>query len=134
MPLRHRAHKGSSSFQVSGGRVLLGLLLSSTIGLLAYRRRSLTGSGIAGAIITGTTTVGLGGWPWGLSLIYFFLSSSLLSHFRSRQKEATSADKFSKGSQRDLAQAIANGGVASAFALTYGLSHNTALRSACEAG
>src|SRR2546430_9070165 len=95
--------------QASGGwrrgyRLLLGLLVSTAISLLAYRRRSLSRSGVAGAVVTGTTTFGLGGWDWGLSLIFFFVSSSVLSHFREREKAATTADKFSKGSRRDLGQ------------------------------
>jgi uncharacterized protein (TIGR00297 family) len=91
--------------------------LSSGIGLLAYRRHSLTRGGAAGAVATGTTIFGLGGWSWGLSLIYFFVSSTLLSHWRTRDKAHVAADKFSKGSQRDLAQVAANGGVAAGFAL-----------------
>src|SRR5436309_4082940 len=114
-------------------RLVLGLLLSSVISLLAYRRRSLTKSGVAGAIITGTTTFlqysttdrgnkenqtsspaspdagnsnrtianissgfVLGELAWGLSLIYFFVSSSLFSHYRERDKAQTATDKFSK--------------------------------------
>ncbi len=103
-------------------RLLSGLLFSSAIGLLAYRRRSLSQSGMVGAIVTGTTTFGLGGLPWGLALIYFFVSSSLLSHFRERDKARTAADKFSKGSQRDLGQVAANGGLATLLALCYSLS------------
>src|SRR5690349_22273863 len=72
-------------------RLVLGLLFSTGISLLAYRRRSLSRSGIAGAIITGTTTFGLGGWSWGLLLIFFFISSSIFSHFRApRSEEQTS--------------------------------------------
>ncbi|GAC1393106.1 MAG: DUF92 domain-containing protein [Ktedonobacteraceae bacterium] len=115
-------------------RTLLGLLLSSGVGLLAYRRRSLNRSGVAGAIITGTTTVGLGGWAWGLSLIFFFVSSSLLSHFRERDKAALAEDKFSKGSERDIFQVAANGGIATLLTLGYGLSTSSTVRSACEAG
>jgi uncharacterized protein (TIGR00297 family) len=117
-------------------RIFLGLLLSSLIGLLAYRRKSLTRSGVAGAIVTGTTTFGLGGWSWGFSLIFFFLSSTLWSHFREKEKERTAADKFSKGSQRDIAQAAANGGVATMLAFGYGLSESApeTLRNALEAG
>lgn len=118
----------------SWSRVLLGLLLSSAIGLLAYRRRSLSRSGIAGAITTGTLTFGLGGLSWGLALIFFFVSSSLLSHFRAREKESEVADKFSKGSQRDFAQVMANGGVASAMALWYGLSTQPDTHRIIEAG
>lgn len=102
-------------------RLLFGLLLSGTIGLLAERRGSLTRSGAVGAVLTGTTIFGFGGLAWGLTLMYFFLSSTFLSHFKEREKSAIAADKFSKGSRRDLAQALANAGVASAAALVYGL-------------
>ncbi|HEY7358916.1 MAG TPA: DUF92 domain-containing protein [Ktedonobacterales bacterium] len=102
-------------------RFLLGLFLSGAIGLLAERRGSLTRSGALGAVLTGTTIFGFGGLAWGLTLIYFFLSSTLLSHFKEREKSAIAADKFSKGTRRDLAQALANAGVASAAALAYGL-------------
>ncbi len=116
-------------------RTLLGFLFSSGVALLAYRRRSLTRSGVTGAIITGTTTVSFGGWSWGLSLIFFFVSSSLLSHFRERDKAALAEDKFSKGSERDILQVAANGGVATLLALGYGLSPSSIImRRACEAG
>ncbi|MBO0779246.1 MAG: DUF92 domain-containing protein [Ktedonobacteraceae bacterium] len=127
------AHKDGSSRR--GRRLLLGLLLSSGIGLLAYRRKSLTRSGVAGAIVTGTTTFGLGGWSWGLALIFFFVSSSLLSRWREKEKERTAADKFSKGTQRDLGQAAANGGVATLLALGYGMgSASSPLSETLEAG
>lgn len=115
------------------GRLLLGLVFSSGIGLLAYRRRSLTGGGAAGAVTTGTTIFGLGGWSWGLSLIYFFVSSTLLSHFREKEKAQTAADKFSKGSRRDLAQVAANGGVASLCAALNGATHSETVREALQA-
>ena len=115
-------------------RTLLGLLFSSGVALFAYRRRSLTRSGVAGAIITGTTTVGFGGWSWGLSLIFFFVSSSFLSHFRERDKAALAEDKFSKGSERDILQVAANGGVATLLALGYRLSTSSIVRRGCEAG
>ncbi|HEY6411054.1 MAG TPA: DUF92 domain-containing protein [Ktedonobacteraceae bacterium] len=117
-----------------GMRVLLGLLFSTAISLLAYRRRSLSRSGIAGAIVTGTTTFGMGGWSWGLSLIFFFVSSSIFSHFRARDKAKTAADKFSKGARRDLAQVSANGGVATLLALSYAFAPTRFLRSICLAG
>src|SRR6266568_1356779 len=109
-------------------RVLLGLLFSTAISLLAHRRRSLSSTGIAGAIITGTTTFGLGGWSWGLSLIFFFVSSSIFSHFRAPDKAHTAADKFSEGGQRDIGQAAANGGIATLLALGYGLTSSASLQ------
>jgi uncharacterized protein (TIGR00297 family) len=115
-------------------RLLLGLLLSASIGLVAYRRRSLSRSGVVGAMATGAVTVGMGGWSWGLSLIYFFVSSSLLSHFRGRDKERIATDKFSKGSQRDLWQVLANGGVATALALAHGVTRSQGAKELLQAG
>lgn len=102
-------------------RLLFGLLFSVGVAWLAYRRRSLNKSGAAGAIITGTATVGFGGWSWGLSLVFFFVSSSAFSHYRERDKARIAADKFSKGSRRDIAQAAANGGLATLLAVWHGL-------------
>ncbi len=90
-------------------QLLLGFLLSALIGLAAYWRGSLSKSGVAGAVLTGTLIFGLGGWAWGILLIVFFVSSSALSHYKESLKESL-AEKFSKGHRRDLAQTLANGG------------------------
>jgi uncharacterized protein (TIGR00297 family) len=102
-------------------RIILGLLLSLAIGGLAYWRQSLTLSGWMGAVLTGTLTLGFGGWPMGLALVAFFVSSSLLSHYKAQIKERRAGEKFEKGGQRDFAQTMANGGIASFLALAYGL-------------
>lgn len=99
-------------------QLLLGLLLSAAMGGLGYWRKALTASGLVGAILVGTLIFGLGGWIWGLVLITFFVSSSLLSHYRRAEKEAVAAE-FSKGSRRDLGQVLANGGVGAALAITF---------------
>jgi uncharacterized protein (TIGR00297 family) len=101
---------------VSLNQVFLGLVLSAGVGLLAYGRGSLTRSGVIGAIIIGTATFGFGGLTWGLVLIAFFVSSSLLSHYREAQKAAV-AEKFDKGRRRDLGQTLANGGFGALLAL-----------------
>jgi uncharacterized protein (TIGR00297 family) len=103
-----------------GVRVGLGLILSLAIGGVAYWRKSLSRSGLLGAVIVGTTVFGFGGWVRGLVLIAFFVSSSLLSHYRDAQK-AGLAEKFAKGNRRDLGQTLANGGLAAAIALAIGL-------------
>lgn len=90
-------------------QILLGFLLACTIAFAAHRRGSLATSGAVGAVILGTTIFGLGGWPWGVLLVLFFVSSSALSHFKEGRK-AQLAEKFSKGSQRDIWQTLANGG------------------------
>jgi uncharacterized protein (TIGR00297 family) len=93
-----------------------GLALSLVIGAIGYRRGALSGSGVAGALITGTLIFGLGGWEWGALLVAFFASSSALSFYRAREKRGL-AEKFAKGHQRDLGQALANGGLVALLAV-----------------
>lgn len=99
-------------------QLLLGLALSAIVGGIGYWRQSLTPGGVVGAVIVGSLIFGLGGWIWGLLLITFFVSSSLLSHYRQRDKEAV-AEKFAKGGRRDLGQALANGGMGAILAIVY---------------
>jgi len=101
-------------------QIVTGLILSSLIAWLAYRRVALTKSGVAGAILTGTAIFGFGGLDWGVLLIVFFVSSSLLTRYRESAK-AQVAEQFAKGGPRDLQQALANGGMAALIALVYGL-------------
>jgi uncharacterized protein (TIGR00297 family) len=100
------------------GQLFLGLILSAVVGGLGYWRQALTASGVVGAVLVGTLIFGFGGWSWGLLLIAFFVSSSLLSHYRRIDKEAVS-EKFAKGSRRDLGQALANGGVGAVLAVAF---------------
>ncbi len=100
------------------GQLAVGLFLSALIGGLGYWRHALSVSGMAGAILVGTVVFGLGGWVWGLLLVTFFVSSSWLSHYRRADKEPV-ADKFAKGSRRDLGQTLANGGLGAALAAAY---------------
>jgi len=99
-------------------RLASGLIISALIGWLAYNRRSLSGSGVLGAIITGTLIFGFGGLTAGLLLIAFFVSSSLLSHYKANSaRKRLAAEQFDKGGQRDLGQALANGGAAAGLAV-----------------
>ncbi|MZP31394.1 DUF92 domain-containing protein [Heliobacterium undosum] len=99
--------------------LLLGLAFSALIGALAYRRRSLSGSGVAGAVIVGTLIFGFGGWVWGLTLIAFFVYGSALSKYKEAQKSAVAEEKFDKGSRRDFGQALANGGFGAVLAVLH---------------
>lgn len=91
-------------------------ILSSGIASLAYWRHSLSRSGVVGALLVGTLTFGFGGWFWGVLLGIFFVSSSLLSHFKESEKQQA-AEKFEKGHRRDFGQAMANGGLGALIAL-----------------
>lgn len=99
-------------------QLFLGLLLSAAVGGLGYWRKALTTSGLVAAILVGTLVFGFGGWIWGLVLITFFVSSSLLSRYRRADKE-TVATEFAKGSRRDWGQVLANGGVGAALAIAF---------------
>jgi uncharacterized protein (TIGR00297 family) len=98
----------------------LGIVLSGLIALAAYRRGSLSRSGVAGALLVGTAIFGFGGWVWGALLVIFFVLSSLLSHYKETAK-ADLAEKFDKGQRRDLGQTLANGGAGALLALAYRL-------------
>lgn len=103
---------------------LVGFILSTLIGVAGYRSRSLSRSGVLGAIIIGTLIFGFGDWAAGLLLIAFFASSSALSHFREQQKSVL-AEKFSKGGQRDLGQTVANGGIAALLVIIWWMQPST---------
>lgn len=103
-------------------RLCAGLALSAGIGWLAWRRKSLSPSGALGAILIGTAMFGFGGLAAGLTLIVFFVSSSLLSRLNTERKRDLQ-EKYAKGSQRDLGQALANGGAAAGLAVAAALAH-----------
>ncbi len=98
--------------------LVVGLVLSTSISLLAFRRRALTASGVVAAIAVGTITFAFGGWTWGLVLVAFFASSSALSQYRRADKRGL-AEEFGKGARRDLGQVLANGGLPALLALLY---------------
>ncbi|MCL4505586.1 MAG: DUF92 domain-containing protein [Chloroflexi bacterium] len=101
-------------------RLAIGVALSAVIGALAYRRKSLSRSGVAGAMLTGTLIFGLGGLAGGLLLVIFFVTSSALSRYKASRKQAV-VELFDKGGQRDLGQALANGGIAALCAAGSGI-------------
>lgn len=97
-------------------QLISAFFLSSGIASLAYWRGSLSRSGVVGALLVGTLTFGLGGGLWGVLLGIFFVTSSLLSHFKEAEKRVA-AEKFEKGHQRDFGQAMANGGLGALIAV-----------------
>jgi len=99
-------------------QAVVGLVVSIIIAWIAYRKRSLSRSGMFGAILIGTIVWGLGGWVWGILLIAFFISSSLLSHYRQAQKSEVTR-RFAKTGGRDLGQTLANGGWGTVLAVLH---------------
>lgn len=79
--------------------------------VIANQKKWLTASGAVAGGVLATSIIALGGWAWALPGLSFFVLSSLLSRVdghRVRRLEAVSE----KGSRRDAAQVVANGGVA----------------------
>ncbi|MGC9399443.1 MAG: DUF92 domain-containing protein [Anaerolineae bacterium] len=99
-----------------GVQLGVGLIISAAIGAGGYAKGALARSGVAGAMLVGTVIFGFGGWVWGAVLITFFVLSSALSTYKASLKERL-AEKFAKGSRRDLGQTLANGGVGALIAL-----------------
>jgi uncharacterized protein (TIGR00297 family) len=95
-----------------------GLVLGIAISLVAYRLKTLNRSGAIAAALNGGIVFGLGGLPWAVLLVAFFASSSALSRAFARRK-ASLNEKFSKGSQRDWAQVLANGGLGALIVLLH---------------
>lgn len=98
-------------------QLLLGVLLGITMAVGGYSRRALSRSGAVAAAVVGAVTFGLGGWAWGILLVAFFVASSALSFYNPSRKAEVAAEKFDKGSQRDWAQVVANGGWGTILAL-----------------
>lgn len=99
-------------------QLLIGFTLGFCISLLAWKAQALSPSGAVAATLTGGMIFALGGLPWAILLLTFFVSSSALSRAFSRRKTALN-EKFAKGNQRDWGQVLANGGLGAFLALTH---------------
>ena len=99
---------------------IVALLIAACFALLAYLLRMLSRSGAVTTLAMGFLIYWLGGWKFTIPLLTFFLSSSILSRLRPKGKRKAEA-LVAKGSQRDFAQVLANGGVATLFVVLFGL-------------
>ena len=83
--------------------VLLGIILATAFSLSVFIAGYLTLDGMFSAILVGTFVFGLGGWPMAVVVVFFFLSSALVT--RSSTKTEDSLYEV----RRDGAQVWANG-------------------------
>lgn len=92
-------------------QLMIGAFLAALVAYTAYRARALDRSGALAAFVLGAVVFGIGGLPWAVVLLTFFITSSGLSRlFRQRKQKVE--DQFDKGGRRDGWQVAANGGVA----------------------
>ena len=80
------------------------------------RIKGLSSSGTLAAIAAGAACIAAG-WAWIAMLLAFYVSSTLLSHYRRDKKRARSQGVVEKSGDRDMWQVAANGGVFAALAL-----------------
>ncbi|MGY8781261.1 MAG: DUF92 domain-containing protein [Fidelibacterota bacterium] len=89
-------------------QLLLWLAISLAIFALAWNRKALSSSGAISGFLIGVLVFGTGGWPWITPLVFFFVTSSILSHLNHKQY-----------AKRNILQILANGGVGTISAVVY---------------
>ena len=88
--------------------LLIWTFFSLVIFGLAWNRRSLSSSGAISGYLVGIIVFGAGGWLWITPLVFFFISSSILSHLHQK-----------KYAERNILQVLANGGAGALFSIYY---------------
>lgn len=106
-------HSHQENLQLS-----IGIALALIVALSSYRARFLTASGSAGTFVLAAIIFGIGGWSWAIPILFFFILSSILSKTGKTYK-AQFELVFEKTSQRDIAQVLANGGLAGCIVVLY---------------
>jgi uncharacterized protein (TIGR00297 family) len=100
------------------GALAAGAAAALLIGLAAHARGALSPSGVLGALLTGTLLFGLGPLEGAAALIVFFVTATALGRAL-RHRTAALEREYAKTGRRDLAQALANGGVAALCAIAF---------------
>lgn len=98
----------------------IGLLVSAAMAAVAVYRGSLSRAGGAAAVGVGTAIYAGGGAAWFGVLVVFFLTSTLLGKVGAGRKASVKRE-FEKSDTRDPWQVLANGGVAAACAIAFGV-------------
>jgi len=106
-------HSTGANLQLS-----TGVILAAVISVVSYYAHFLTLGGSIATFILGLFIFGIGGWPWAVPILVFFLTSSLLSKVGGKSKRRFK-DIFEKTSRRDVGQVFANGGLAGLIILVY---------------
>jgi uncharacterized protein (TIGR00297 family) len=91
---------------------------SFLLAFAAYRLKALTLGGTAGAMLLGSIVFSIGGIFWVIPMATFFVLSSIMSKI-GKIKRTILKGMVEKGSQRDILQVYANGGVSLVMAVLY---------------
>jgi uncharacterized protein (TIGR00297 family) len=123
--------------QMDSLQLLAGFALSLVIALISYRFKAVSRSGAWGTMTVGTIIFGLGGMIFAIPLLFFFISSSVLSAIKTKGK-VKALNAVNKSGPRDIWQVFANGGIATIAVIIYFLTGSIIwffafLASLCEA-
>ena len=95
-------------------------MLAAAVVAAAWRLGALSAGGAWTAAALGVVSMGAG-LSWGVLLIAYFVTSSLLTRYRAGEKLARTEDRADKSGARDAQQVVANGGAYGMMALSYWL-------------
>lgn len=99
---------------------VLGALALLFVTFVSYRARATDLWGSVSGYLIGLAIALSAGWAWLYVLLSFLISGSLVTKYRYVYKESIHAAE-EKGGARGVKNVMANGGVATALALAYGL-------------
>jgi uncharacterized protein (TIGR00297 family) len=103
---------------------IIGFILSFIVAGLAYRKKSLTLSGMISAILLGTIVYGYGHWIFYMFMMFFFMSSLVIRKivtilYPSAHKTLTTHQR--KHEARTWVQVLANGGLLGLISFYYSI-------------
>jgi len=89
-------------------RTLEGLLVTSILGVLSYRRKLVDESGVIAGVFVGTSVIAFGGWEMFILLAIFHFVAGFFTHYKYEAKAAKGVAEF-KGGARSWQNVLANG-------------------------
>ncbi len=95
---------------MTSATLLIAVLVPAAFSVVSFQARLLDGRGSLVAALLAATILLMADWRWVIPGLLFFLTASSLSRIGRGRKRAF-ARRLSKGSVRDAAQVMANGGV-----------------------
>jgi len=99
-------------------KLVIGFLMSFVVAVSSFFLRVLDTSGCIALMLMGTIVFGIGGWPFSVPILCFFILSSVLSRI-SESRRAEIHASFQKNSRRDASQVLANGGTGTGLILVW---------------
>jgi uncharacterized protein (TIGR00297 family) len=107
--------------------VVLGVAISGVVARASLSLKFLSASGATATFLLASNIFSMGGIVWTVPIMTFFVLSSILSKIGRAQKKKYDLI-FEKGSQRDMGQVFANGGIGWLLMIWYSFVTDSTLR------